>query len=162
MTEDRLKVRAAGADDRQDLVTMVQGLNRFERVISSDRAIDSISAERHFEYLEQRVLKSDGFILLAVKSGKKLGCLIATLEMENGHYVVPAQRPYGYVANLFVHDTARGQNVGRTLLDDAATRFRGKGLKQMRLAVLAGNNKAIAMYDRLGFSEHEKLLTKPL
>ena len=68
----------------------------------------------------------------------------------------------GYVSDLVVSADARGLGVGRALLRHAEAVVRDAGVATLRLAVLAGNRAALALYEDEGFAPAELVLEKPL
>ncbi len=52
---------------------------------------------------------------------------------------------------LFVAEVARGQGVGSRLLEAIADEARRRGYAEVRLDVVAGNDRARALYERRGF-----------
>jgi len=73
------------------------------------------------------------------------GCMVGTaaLALKDG---------YGEVKSMFVDPAARGQGVGRALLDRLETAARGRGLPMLRLETGPLNHEAVAMYARHGFT----------
>ena len=57
----------------------------------------------------------------------------------------------GHVIGMMVRTEARGQGVGRALLEAAITEARRAGLETLTLTVTAGNANAVALYQRAGF-----------
>jgi ribosomal protein S18 acetylase RimI-like enzyme len=62
----------------------------------------------------------------------------------------------GYVYDLFVEEAARGQGIGRALLEAAQAASRERGDTELGLTVAAHNLSAQALYHALGF-ETERL-----
>ena len=59
--------------------------------------------------------------------------------------------------DLYVLDEARGQGLGRTLVEAAFERARERGCRRMDLDVNEENAAAQALYESLGFDSREKL-----
>jgi len=57
----------------------------------------------------------------------------------------------GHVIGMMVRPEARGQGIGRTLLEAAIAEARRAGLETMTLTVTAGNASAVALYQGSGF-----------
>ncbi|AZL60867.1 GNAT family N-acetyltransferase [Tabrizicola piscis] len=53
-----------------------------------------------------------------------------------------------YLEDLFVTDAARGQGLGRALIDDLITIARAKGWARLYWHTNQGNNRARALYDQ--------------
>ncbi len=65
----------------------------------------------------------------------------------------------GYVYDLYVEPTARGQGIGRALLEAAEAASRARGDTELGLTA-AADNPAQALYRALGFETQRLTLTK--
>ena len=77
---------------------------------------------------------------VARRGSDPVGCLFAAVR---GHTV--------RVAGMGVVPEARGQGVGRALMDSAVGAFRRAGLARCVLEVIDGNDAALALYRSFGF-----------
>ena len=58
----------------------------------------------------------------------------------------------GEVVQVYVEPNYRGQNIGEKLIRSVLEyAFRLDGIEQVQLSVIAGNQKAITLYEKLGF-----------
>ncbi len=78
-----------------------------------------------------------------------------------------ARDPYtgarrGYIYDLFVEPGARGQGIGRALLEAIEQSSRARGDSELGLTVAAHNTAAQALYHALGFQTERLNLSKPL
>lgn len=84
--------------------------------------------------------------LLAERDGRVIGYLTLrhpTPLPENAHVFC--------IEGFTVHPTARGQGVGRALLEQAAATARARGGTKLSLRVLATNSRARSLYSAAGF-----------
>ena len=58
----------------------------------------------------------------------------------------------GYVSLIYLVPRRRGRGLARLLHDHAATVFRARGMRFMRLSVCHSNGRAIASYRKLGWT----------
>jgi ribosomal protein S18 acetylase RimI-like enzyme len=58
---------------------------------------------------------------------------------------------YGYVNNVYVSPTLRGQSLGVELMRQADDFFRSRGVRRVRLTVTAANEAAASLYHRSGY-----------
>ena len=70
--------------------------------------------------------------------------------------------PRAYVDNLVVAQEYERKGVGRTLLDFVERRARNQGFREVVLDVFAGNQGAIAFYQRRGYQPDHIRMAKPL
>ncbi len=60
----------------------------------------------------------------------------------------------GRITSLYVHPSYRRSGIARSLMERLLFRAAEGGLRSVRLEVVAGNRKAIALYERLGFTSY--------
>jgi ribosomal protein S18 acetylase RimI-like enzyme len=70
--------------------------------------------------------------------------------------------PRAYVDNLAVAQESEGKGVGRALLDYVERWARDHGYREVVLDVFAGNQRAIAFYERQGYRPDHIRMAKPL
>lgn len=154
-----LTIRAALPADRQALLEQYQGLNIWEDGISHDRRTDLPAAIESLEAAEARVARTGGHILVAERDGRVIGHLFLTFEESAPFHRI---RPYAYVMELFVRESARGQGIGTALLREAEAIARASGFRRLLISVLSGNDGAERNYRRFGFAPSSLELTKRL
>jgi GNAT superfamily N-acetyltransferase len=146
--------------DKPLAIRFITGLQRFESAFEKDRRLDSTYAEDFFAIQMQRVATKHGRVFFAEDaSGNALGWAIAH-EAEAEVYVVPEDRIYGFVGELFVEEAARGQGVGRALMKACEDWARERGLKLIMVAALNGNDGALALYKATDFVPYLTTLRK--
>jgi ribosomal protein S18 acetylase RimI-like enzyme len=69
---------------------------------------------------------------------------------------------YAYVSDLVVRAVHRRCGIGRRLLSAAEGHARSRGMRSLRISVLARNDAARSLYGSAGFEEYEVELVKPL
>ena len=62
-----------------------------------------------------------------------------------------ARRDFGWVLGLAVLPNSRGAGIARSLIRDVTLRLFANGLPEVRLAVEPANDRAIRIYESLGF-----------
>ena len=58
---------------------------------------------------------------------------------------------YGYINNVYILPTRRGQGLGHEMMRHTDDFFRSRGVRRVRLTVTASNAKAAALYERAGY-----------
>ena len=67
-------------------------------------------------------------------------------------------RHIGHIVGMMVRGETQGRGVGRALLDGCLSEARrAEGLAMLTLSVTAGNDPAIRLYERTGFSRYGSL-----
>jgi ribosomal protein S18 acetylase RimI-like enzyme len=69
---------------------------------------------------------------------------------------------YACISEIVIAKSARGQGIGKALLEDAEALARAANARWLRISVLARNTVARDLYDRFGFEEHVITMEKPL
>ena len=148
-------------DDEPALLSFIAGLQHYEHAIEPDRRIDPAVGADYFAVLTKRVAENQGRIFVAEADGKAIGWAAFVVE-QNAIYVVEDERTYGYIAELFVNEEARGRGVGQALIAACEAEGRAKGLKLMMIGVLAGNRRTASIYAQAGYSPYATELRKYL
>lgn len=92
---------------------------------------------------------------IAAELENPLSCWLVAEEngVLLGYIGSQACAPEADVMNVAVEPTARRRGVGRALLRALMARLRAQGMQSLTLEVRAGNQPALALYQRLGFQE---------
>ncbi len=157
-----VSIREAREADRPVLNAFMQGLNVFEHTLRPDRDTGPAAAESHMTYLLDCVSDQGGFALIADIDGRPAGFLLALIEQAAGTYLIPEQRQYGVITDLFVAEDARRKGVAQALIREAEDRFRATGIDRVMVTALSDNRDAVETYGALGYGPSETTFVKPL
>ncbi|WP_428409979.1 N-acetyltransferase family protein [Hyphococcus sp.] len=152
----------AKSEDEHALAAMMRGLNEAENEFVPNRDLTDAAALEHVRYLMGCVKQQGGFALVGRKDDVALGFAIGLVETEEGAYVLPGQRGFGFLSDIFVAPEVRRRGLARALVAAAEARFRDLGVTEMRLNVLGGNVGAMKFYEKAGFAPYEQILSKLL
>ena len=156
-----MTIRAARLpEDEPAILSFIQGLQEFEHAFEPNRRLDPGFPAEHWADVRLRAAER-GTILIAEANGAAVGWAFL-LEEPGDIFVAEHERSYGFIAELFVQEAARGEGHGRALIAACADRSKARGLKVLIINVLAGNDKAIAVYRRDGFAPYNLNLRKYL
>ena len=139
LSVSRVRVRGAVPADGPRLIELDRELARFERLAPPDDAEAARLLEWIFESgrLEALVAEVDGEIQGIALFYEALGSSFRA-------------RPFLYLEDLLVTESARGRGVGETLMAELAREARRRGALRIDWAVLDWNEHAIRFYRRLG------------
>jgi ribosomal protein S18 acetylase RimI-like enzyme len=98
-----------------------------------------------------------GFGILAERSGEAVGYAFCCLY-DGPDDTFPLGERYGDLYSLCVAEHERGQGIGTRLLDAVDEELAARGVRDLRISVLAGNERAQRLYERRGFRVGELLL----
>ena len=134
-----LSIRAATVNDTTALVALMQS---FYAEANFDLPI--VPATRAFEALLDN--EQYGAVWIAEGNGAAVGHVVLTLcfSMEYGGL-------RGFIDDLYVHPTARGQGAGARLLSAARAGATQRGVRALHVEVGPDNGVARRLYARAGY-----------
>ncbi len=95
----------------------------------------------------------------ARRDGMPLGMVTLWLPPADG--VPEGEQVLPFLIQMFVTAEARGQGIGRRLVEVALAHARERGHRQVVLDVRAGNDAAVRLYQRCGFRVIEQPVWHP-
>jgi ribosomal protein S18 acetylase RimI-like enzyme len=155
-------IRAFDAgSDTAAVEALVQALQDFGRAQDTRLPAGAAMSSAYLASLRAACERHAGRIFVAELDQAVIGyaCVLScmpTVEPADG--VAEEAR----VVDLFVSEAARGRGVGQRLLAAAEAHAVAQGARWLRVAVFAWNDKALSLYDGLGFSRHEVVMEKAL
>jgi ribosomal protein S18 acetylase RimI-like enzyme len=157
-----VQVRVAGPEDRPVLLRFMAALQEYERALEANRTPGPEMAKPHLSHLEEEAAAHQGVMLIAEEEGKPLGFIAAMVDTDPGFFVAEKERRFGYIADIYVEEAARGTGAGQALMAAAEAHFKALGLTQVRLFAVAGNKSAQRFYEKSGYGLYEVSLRKYL
>jgi len=154
-------IRAARLpEDEPAILSFIWSLQTFENAFEPNRRLDPDFAAEHWPDVRAQAA-ARGAIFVAENDGVTVGWAFV-LEEAGDLFVAEKQRRYGFVAELFVAETARGQGHGRALIAACEDWTRARGMAVLMIGVLTGNDRAAAVYRRDGFAPYNLFMRKYL
>jgi GNAT superfamily N-acetyltransferase len=148
--------------DEQVVLRFIRELQVFEQAVESNRRLDAPVAQEFFSVLMARIQAKNGRCFIAEdQHGTALGWAAAH-EDESEIYVAAEERIFGWISELYVTEAMRGRGVGRALMSACEAWGRERGLKLMKIGVLAGNTGAARAYAAAGYKPYSMDLRKYL
>lgn len=146
--------------DEPAILSFIWGLQKFEKAFEPNRRLDAAFAAEHWADVQIQTT-ARGAIFIAEHDGQPVGWVFV-VEESGDLFVTEKERRYGFVAELFVEASARGQGHGRALIAACENWSRSRGMAVLIIGVLAGNGKAAAIYRRDGFAPYNLFMRKYL
>ncbi len=160
----QITVRPFSAEDQPFLNRVVPRIHPGQTVSPRDPA----ALDRFFSDVQRgRLLTEPGAeAFVATIDGDPCG-LVSVHPDEDYFTVHPDEdyftgHPRAYVDILVVAREAEGKGVGRALMDHVERWARERAFREVVLDVFAGNQGAIAFYDRQGYRPDHIRMAKPL
>jgi ribosomal protein S18 acetylase RimI-like enzyme len=154
MTGD-IRIVAAGAERIDDLEPLWKAMHAHHAQVTPVRAgvparpADQAWSLRRARY--QELLESlNTFVLLAELDGRAVGYALANLVEARGSYATGDR--VGELETLSVLPELRGRGIGTLLMDAVEDELRARGVAEIRLNVVAGNERAMRFYERRGMA----------
>lgn len=149
-------------DDEPAILSFLHGLQDYEAGFEPDRRRDPEWAVEHWREAQHRCAERHGTMLIAEdESGRKVGWAFAHDERAE-LFVIEAERHHGFLAELYVVPTARGQGHGRALIEGCEAWARTRGHKLLMVGVLARNAQAVRAYEGTGYAPYLTLMRRYL
>lgn len=119
--------------------------------------------ERYFRRIHEYVRSGTGTIIVADADGQPVGVAAGYVREQSRDDVLEYKREkQGFVADLFVKNGFRGQGIGRKMMLELETYFRGKNCDCVVLTITSANDTAHIFYRELGYAEFRMDLLKHL
>ena len=122
----------------------------YEASVDADLCFQEFEAE--LASLPGAYAPPTGCLLMALIDKEPAGC-VALRRLDNA---------VGEMKRLFVLPEFQGQRLGRILVDAIIERAREMGYRQIRLDTLPSMERAISMYESLGFVDIEPYYSNPV
>ena len=98
-----------------------------------------------------------GFVLAAVEDGLVIGYAVVFVHPEADD-TFPYRNGHGEIYSLSVLPEQRGRGIGSRLLDRVDQELAARGITDLAIGVLTGNDGAIRLYQRRGLVPGELML----
>jgi ribosomal protein S18 acetylase RimI-like enzyme len=153
---DRIRIRSADERDDEFVAGLVSSLLEFGSPAWEDK--DALAPGfRNVLASAVRAPDRQSTVLIAERGdGTPLGFISLKVDED------VAGIPRGHVADLAVTETARRTGVGTQLMRAGEHWARDRGLALLSLDVWSTNERALAFYERLGYSAESLCLIKAL
>ncbi|HEY2835232.1 MAG TPA: GNAT family N-acetyltransferase [Rhizomicrobium sp.] len=154
-------VRAARLpQDEPAILSFIWSLQTFENAFEPNRRLDPDFGAQHWADVRAQA-ETRGALFIAEGESRPVGWAFV-VEEPGDLFVKQEERRYGFIAELFVVDSARGQGHGRALIAACEDWARARGMAVLLIGVLTGNDKAAAVYRRDGFAPYNLFIRKYL
>lgn len=147
MNANDITTRPATLADLPILLKFQQG------IVETERPFDPTlkDGELHYHDIPAIITSTDAELIVAEADKKVVGCGYGQIR-----YAQPYLRHerYCYVGLVFVTAEYRGKGVNQNIIIALKNWSRSRNIYEMRLEVYSSNARAIAAYEKVGFSPH--------
>jgi ribosomal protein S18 acetylase RimI-like enzyme len=107
----------------------------------------------------RRLAAGTAFALLAEVGDEAVGYAVCLVE-QGPDDTFPVGDRYADVYSLAVAEGQRGRGIGTRLLDEVDRELERRGIRDLKISVLAGNERAQRLYERRGLQVAELVLIR--
>ncbi|PSM32025.1 GNAT family N-acetyltransferase [Haliangium sp. UPWRP_2] len=148
-------VREATAADLPAIVELAMALGRQHQGYDPERfTIDAFGAtpvliERTYrDFFEEALRDANSMLYVGDRSGEVVGYVFG--RVEEASFIDLSPRA-GWIHDVYVRGSARGEGLGERLLDQAISALRGHGVREIMLSVSPMNGPARRLFEGRGF-----------
>lgn len=142
-------IRDMNAGDLEAASLLAEGLVTLHHQWDETRFFTMPQVARGYRGFFESQLGQQGVLLLVAElDGKLAGYLYGSLEERDWAKLLDA---HGAVHDVYVDAAARKQGVAQALMNEAGTRFKAWGARQVVLYTSTANVEGQALFERLGF-----------
>ncbi len=119
--------------------------------------------EDYFSYISKEIKEHQGKIFLAKQCDKIIGMIVCKIFQGGEEENLTTNCPkIGFISDLVVTKSQRGQGIGKLLLSQAEWYFKEEACDYAQLEVFAPNVNAFKLYEKSGFQTNCLYLSKKL
>jgi ribosomal protein S18 acetylase RimI-like enzyme len=160
VSADRLALELAGVDRVDDVRGLWLALHHHHRQVVGSLPLvadDAASWRCRRELYADRLTTGRGFLVLASVGDEVVGYAFVCVE-DGPDDTFPVGDRYAEVYSLSVAAPARGRGIGTRLLDFVDQELASRGIADLKIAVMIGNEAARRLYERRGLRAGETVL----
>jgi len=149
----------AGIGELHELEPLWRSLHGHHRRVSEVPVVadDDVSWQRRSAWYRSMLEAGEAFLLVARDGPEAVGyALVQVRPGEDDTWPFGAQM--AELVSLSVAPQRRGGGIGTALMDAVDAELERRGIADLEVAVMAGNSRALAFYERRGLRLGELLL----
>jgi ribosomal protein S18 acetylase RimI-like enzyme len=154
-----LIIRQSTPTDRPRLRQAIVELQDYERLRHATRLPGEQIADAYLDWM-LRQAEASGAVLVAESGGSFVGFVAGWVEQADNVAETPDSNRFGYISDICVMPSFRGQRIAEQLLDGIEQYLGRDGVVRLRINSLAVNTSAQTSYERAGFLPYEILYEK--
>lgn len=154
-----MEIRALAETDRSQMLMLMQEFwlkyNRGELLTPELKEIEELKDPVNL--MQAELEKYFGWHTLVAEEGSQLLGFVAARVKTEEHKVL---EKVGYIEELFVTTTARGQKLGSKLMEKIISVLQQQGCTVLGVDAYAMNTAALGLYRKFGFIDKAIVLTR--
>ncbi|MCE5259603.1 MAG: GNAT family N-acetyltransferase [Chloroflexi bacterium] len=152
-------IRPAVIEDYESICTILEEADAIHHAAEPDYFRPSSESRRPRILIEQQLTSDSAAIYVAEEFERVIGVLFLVVRTIPDVAVL-RQRCYAMVDMIAVKESWRSQGVGHALLAQAEIWAKSKGLDHIELQVWEFNQRALALYEKMGYRTLRRSMSK--
>jgi GNAT superfamily N-acetyltransferase len=152
--------RLASLEDLPAICALAEELAAIHHAAWPEVFAPAAGGERDAPHWRESIAGSGRAAFLAHVDGQPVG--FVTVASGNESHSLLQQMRWARVNSICVLERVRGQGVGRALMARAEAWARAEGAEELRLVVWAFNERAVRLYEELGYAVRAHAMGKTL
>lgn len=153
-----ITIRKATIEELPTIQKLSNTLGEQSYSFDNDLSLNWANTDEGEKYYRAKIAEEKGVCLVAEKNNEILGFASGTIHDPDAWRLVKRVE----VDNVFVSEKFRGQGIGKLLIDGMKQWGKEVGAKRIILNAFTDNVKAVAFYQREGFSPYETILQQKI
>ena len=154
-------IRRANQGDYEGLCEVFEEVDALHREALPQVFREPDGPTRTRAFISAIISDEDAVVLVAEHESRIIG-LVYTAIRESPDIPLMVPRRYAMINNLVVTERFRRSGVGRSLVEKAHQWALGKGVHHVELNVWEFNQRAMAFYEKLGYTTASRRMWKSL
>jgi ribosomal protein S18 acetylase RimI-like enzyme len=156
-----MKIRKAKLEDKKELIKLIKAFETADEFLLEEQHkirmyidVDAASKETAEKYLSNPAWT----LFVAEENDKLVGCVFG--EIREKRYRLYNKE--GYITGWYVENAYKGKGVGKKLFTTLVNAFKEAGCTHLALDTHIDNERAVAIYEHMGFTKRLYNFYKPL
>jgi len=160
MPDTEPSLREATPDDLPAICGLGEAVNALHHEAWPQVFAEPGDPLRHAAHWRQSIATEQATVFVVERAGQVIGFVTVGLQQDNHLLLQPTR--YARIGSISVAPDCQGQGLGRRLMQAAEAWARQRGAPDIRLNVWAFNQRALALYEELGYEVRSQVLGKRL
>ena len=152
-------IRRATIEDYAGICAILATTDAIHHVSEPAIFLPSSESARPLALVEQWLADPNWAIYVADDEQQIIGVLFLTERRTPDHHLLKSRR-YVVVDTLAVAEGWRSQGIGRALMQQAEIWAKERGIPEIELSVWEFNQRALALYEKLGYRTTRRYMSK--
>lgn len=156
--QTEISIRRAALDDIPAIIDLSCRLTAYDTQFDDSMNSNWPKSEDALQFFQERITAhEEGIVLVAI-------CNLQIIAFFIGGFVEPLSyrkvKKLAEIEELFVLEEFRSTKIGSKLMERFFLWCQENGAERIRVTVSAENHRAVSLYKKIGFKDHDLILEK--